>query len=89
MEAFKRKSNTSSINILYDRKYPKFSKKYNKIQLSVSQRAWTGFVDYDIDAGPVKEFYEVDIETLKAPMWRFGKEWRNPKDPWEDDDGQE
>ena len=60
--------------------------KYNEIQLIVSQHAWTGFVDYDIDAGPVKDFYEVDIETLKAPMWRFGKEWRNPKDPWEEDE---
>ena len=62
--------------------------KYNNIQLIVSQHAWSGFVDYDIDAGPIEKFYEVDIETLKAPMWRFGKEWKNLKDPWEEDEEQ-
>lgn len=60
--------------------------KYNNIQLIVSQHAWSGFVDYDIDAGPIEKFYEVDLETLKAPMWRFGKEWKNLKDPWEEED---
>lgn len=60
--------------------------KYDKIQLIVSQHAWSGFVEYDIDAGSVQDFYEVDIETLKAPMWRFGKDWVNPKDPWEEDE---
>jgi hypothetical protein len=60
--------------------------KYDKIQLIVSQHAWSGFVDYDIDAGPIGDFYEVDIETLKAPMWRFGKDWTNPKDPWEENE---
>ena len=60
--------------------------KYNKIQLIVSQHAWTGFVEYDIDAGPVEKFYEVDIESLKAPLWRFGKNWKTPKDQMEEDD---
>lgn len=60
--------------------------KYDKIQLIVSQHAWTGFVQYDIDAGPIEKFYEVDIESLKAPMWRFGTGWKKPKDPMEEDD---
>lgn len=58
--------------------------KYDKIQLIVSQHAWSGFVQYDIDAGPVEKFYEVDIDSLKAPMWRFGKEWKAPLTPEEE-----
>lgn len=53
--------------------------KYDKIQLIVSQHAWSGFVEYDVDAGPVEKFYEVDIDTLKAPMWRFGNSWKSNK----------
>jgi hypothetical protein len=60
--------------------------KYNKIQLIVSQHAWAGFVEYDIDAGPIEKFYEVDLESLKAPMWRFGTEWKTPKDSMEEHD---
>lgn len=60
--------------------------KYNKIQLIVSQHAWTGFVEYDIDAGPIEKFYEVDIESLRAPMWRFGADWKKPQDPLEENE---
>jgi hypothetical protein len=60
--------------------------KYNKIQLIVSQHAWAGFVDYDIDAGPIEKFYEVDIESLKAPMWRFGAGWKKPKNSMEENE---
>jgi len=60
--------------------------KYNKIHFIVSQHAWAGFVQYDIDAGPIEKFYEVDIESLKAPLWRFGTGWKKSKDSMEQND---
>jgi len=48
--------------------------------------SWSGFVDYPMLAGPVTKFTECDIESMRAPLWRFGKEWKNPKDPYEDEE---
>ena len=51
--------------------------KYSKIQLIVSVHAWSGFVDYKQYSGPVEKFDEVDLDSLKAPMWRFGDDWKD------------
>ena len=48
--------------------------------------SWTGYVDYPMLAGPVTKFTECDIESMRAPLWRFGKDWKNPKDPYEDEE---
>ena len=62
------------------------NEKYDKINFIVSVHAWDGFVDYPIHAGPISKFTECDIEDLRAPLWRFGKEWKKETD---EDDGQQ
>ena len=62
------------------------NEKYDKIHLIASMHSWTGFVDYPMLAGPVTKFTECDIESMRAPLWRFGKDWKNPKDPYEDEE---
>ena len=62
------------------------NEKYDKIHLIASMHSWTGYVDYPMLAGPVTKFTECDIESMRAPLWRFGKEWKNPKDPYEDEE---
>jgi len=62
------------------------NEKYEKINLIVSVHAWDGFVEYPIHSGPISKFTECDIEDLRAPLWRFGKEWKKETDI---DDGQQ
>jgi len=60
--------------------------KFPKINLIASYHAWDGFVEYPIHADNVTKFDEVDIETLKTPLWRFGNDWKKPKDSMEEYD---
>ena len=62
------------------------NEKFDKIHLIASMHSWSGYVDYPMLAGPVTKFTECDIESMRAPLWRFGKEWKNPKDPYEDEE---
>ena len=48
-----------------------------KIQLVVSVHAWDGLSEYKRHSGPVEKFDEMDLEDLKAPLWRFGEDWKN------------
>ena len=48
-----------------------------KIQLVVSVHAWSGLSEYKRHTGPAEKFDEMDLEDLKAPLWRFGEDWKN------------
>ena len=75
-----------NINLIQTAKFIALLVKYDKINLIVSVHAWDGFVEYPIHSGPISKFTECDIEDLRAPLWRFGKEWKKETDI---DDGQQ